>query len=41
MIRVLQLKNVDGKPVVTQLLGDEARTAVSAPPLEPGTLRIE
>ena len=39
MIRVLQLKHVDGKPIVTQLLGDDARTAASAPPLEPGTLR--
>ena len=39
MIRLLQLKNVDGKPIVTQLIGDEARAAVSAPPLEPGTLR--
>src|SRR5690242_20023033 len=38
MIRVLQLTSVDGKPKVTQLVGDAARAAVAAPVAEPGTL---
>jgi magnesium transporter len=39
MIRVLQLKSVDGKPQVTQLVGEQARAAVLSPPTEPGVLR--
>lgn len=39
MIRVLQLKSVDGKPQVSQLVGEAARAAVLAPPTEPGVLR--